>query len=162
MRISTWSSGQQGQGGQSRIVCSGSTWSTGFNKLCGINPDQHFYIHLDKHVRYVVIHLFTCLQVGFQHVDFTITSLSKNIPYKFGLWITQIDCFDGSSVMAPGEADKSQDQEDDFLPPGGCSQYHFGMEGIIKSFNFEGVQYLNNQNYKSCIRYKVDVSHLSS
>ena len=105
------------------LIISGSTWSTGFNKLCGINPDQHFYIHLDKHI-------------GFQHVDFTITSVSTNVPYKFGLWITQIDCFDGSSVMAPG----------------GCTQFHFGMEGIIKSFNFEGVQYLNNQNYKSCIR----------
>ena len=105
------------------LIVSGSTWSTGFNKLCGINPDQHFYIHLDKHI-------------GFQHVDFTITSVTSNIPYKFGLWITQIDCFDGSSVMAPG----------------GCTQFHFGMEGIIKSFNFEGVQYLNNQNYKSCIR----------
>ena len=30
------------------------------------------------------------LQVGFQHVDFTITSVSKNVPYKFGLWITQV------------------------------------------------------------------------
>ena len=48
----------------------------------------------------------------------------------------QIDCYDGSSVMAPG----------------GCTQLHFGLEGIIKSFNFEGVQYLNNQNYHSCIR----------
>ena len=60
--------------------------------------------------------------VGFQHVDFTITSVAANIPYKFGLWITQVDCFDGSSIMAPG----------------GCTQFHFGMEGIIKSFNFEG------------------------
>ena len=90
------------------------------------------------------------MQVGFQHVDFTITSVTKNVPYKFGLWITQvvkrnisqlksalqIDCYDGSSVMAPG----------------GCTQLHFGLEGIIKSFNFEGVQYLNNQNYHSCIR----------
>ena len=31
-------------------IFSGSTWSTGFNRLCGINPDQHFYIHLDKDV----------------------------------------------------------------------------------------------------------------
>ena len=77
-------------------------------------------------------------QVGFQHVDFTITSVTGNVPYKFGLWITQvrsperhpeyprlvqIDCYDGTSVMAPG----------------GCSQLHFGMEGVIKSFNFEGV-----------------------
>ena len=31
-------------------IFSGSTWSTGFNRLCGINPDQHFYVHLDKDV----------------------------------------------------------------------------------------------------------------
>ena len=61
--------------------------------------------------------------MGFQHVDFTITSVAAKIPYKFGLWITQVDCFDGSSIMAPG----------------GCTQFHFGMEGIIKSFNFEGL-----------------------
>ena len=36
--------------------------------------------------------------------------------------------------------------------PGGCTQYHFGNEGVIKSFNFEGVQYLGSQNYKICIR----------
>ena len=30
------------------------------------------------------------VQVGFQHVDFTITSVTKNVPYKFGLWITQV------------------------------------------------------------------------
>ena len=23
---------------------------------------------------------------------------------------------------------------------GGCTQYHFGMEGVIKSFNFEGTR----------------------
>ena len=195
------------------IFCSGSTWSTGFNRLCGINPDQHFYVHLDKNVcsfsiffllqfffqisttMFIMTKMFvSCIvpmffysarstlnntsvqvscdlfissqydlwvfdaQVGFQHVDFTITSVTKNVPYKFGLWITQvvrevfpsstffyvnqwpipsqIDCYDGSSVMAPG----------------GCTQLHFGLEGIIKSFNFEGVQYLNNQNYHSCIR----------
>ena len=87
---------------------SGSTWTTGFNKLCGINPDQHFYIHLDKEVsadRSASLADSPTLQVGFQHVDFTITSVTKNVPYKFGLWITQIDCFDGTSVMAPGVGD---------------------------------------------------------
>ena len=36
--------------------------------------------------------------------------------------------------------------------PAGCTQFHFGQAGIVKSFNFEGVQYLNNQNYRICIR----------
>jgi hypothetical protein len=52
--------------------------------------------------------------------------------------------------------------------PGGCAQYHFGNEGIIKTFNFEGVQYLAGHNYKICIRsqqgacyigYAADTNH---
>ena len=108
-------------------LLSGSIWNPGFHKICGINPDQHFYIHLDK-------------SIGFQHIDFTITSVATSIPYKFGLWMTQINCFEGSSLQAPG----------------GCTQFHFGKGGVIKSFNFEGVQYLNNQNYKTCIRSEVE------
>jgi hypothetical protein len=36
------------------------------------------------------------------------------------------------------------------LAPAGCTQFHFGSQGSVKSFNFEGVQYLNNQvsNFK--------------
>ena len=105
------------------LVVSGSIWNPGFHKLCGINPDQHFYLHLDK-------------SVGFQHIDFTITSVKPGVPYKFGLWISQVDCFEGSSIMAPG----------------GCTQLYFGNDGVIKTFNFEGVQYLNNQDYRSCVR----------
>ena len=56
------------------------------------------------------------------------------------MWITQIDCTENSIVQAPG----------------GCNQYYFGREGIIKTFNFEGVQYLANQNYKMCIRANQD------
>ena len=60
------------------------------------------------------------------------------VNYCLGIWITQINCNEavGGSIEAPG----------------GCTQYHFGDEGVIKSFNFEGVQYLGNQNYKICIR----------
>ena len=56
------------------------------------------------------------------------------------MWITQIDCTENSIVQAPG----------------GCNQYYFGKEGIIKTFNFEGVQYLAGQNYKMCIRANQD------
>ena len=42
------------------------------------------------------------------------------------MWITQIDCREASIVQAPG----------------GCNQYYFGREGTLKTFNFEGVQYL--------------------
>ena len=78
--------------------------------------------------------------------------LLLNINYKLGIWITQIDCKENSGIEAPG----------------GCSQYHFGNEGVIKTFNFEGVQYLADQNYKICIRsepgacfigYAADTNH---
>jgi hypothetical protein len=39
---------------------------SGFHKLCGINPDQHFYLHLNK-------------EMDFQHLDFTITSVAAGI-----------------------------------------------------------------------------------
>ena len=56
---------------------SGSAWNPGFRRLCGINPDQHFYLHLDT-------------QREFQHIDFTVTTVAAGVPYKFGLWITQV------------------------------------------------------------------------
>ena len=67
------------------------------------------------------------------------TILDKKVSqiYIFpGVWITQINCRDQSIVEAPS----------------GCTQYHFGQNGLIKTFNFEGVQYLAGQNYKMCIR----------
>ena len=72
--------------------------------------------------------------------------------FASGLWLTQIRCNEATAVRAPG----------------GCTQYHFGNEGVIKSFNFEGVQYLASQNYKICIRsesgacfigYAADTNH---
>jgi hypothetical protein len=44
------------------VACKLLTMS-GFHKLCGINPDQHFYLHLNK-------------EMDFQHLDFTITSVA--------------------------------------------------------------------------------------
>ena len=67
------------------------------------------------------------------------SSFSSKV-YKFGLWITQIEC-DGTSAM---EA------------PSGCTQYFLGQSGIIKTFNFEGVQYLASTNYNICIRTEKD------
>ncbi len=29
------------------VTVTGAVWPTGFNRLCGINPDQHFYVHVD-------------------------------------------------------------------------------------------------------------------
>lgn len=37
-------------------------------------------------------------------------------------------------------------------PPDGCLQYHTGIEGRFKTFNFDGNQHLQNQNYRICFR----------
>ena len=105
------------------LTVSGTIWPVGINRICGINPDQHFYVHFDD-------------GGNFEHIDFQITTSHANKPYKFGIWITQINCRGNSIVEAPG----------------GCAQYYFGQDGVIKTFNFEGVQYLSGQNYKMCIR----------
>jgi hypothetical protein len=39
-----------------------------------------------------------------------------------------------------------------FQAPTGCFQYFNSRAGVIKSFNFEGGQYWNNQNYRICVQ----------
>ena len=121
------------------LTISGTIWPTGINRICGINTDQHFYVHFND-------------VENFEHMDFQITTAQTSKPYKFGIWITQINCAEKSIVEAPG----------------GCNQYYFGKEGIIKTFNFEGIQYLAGQDYKMCIRseagacyvaFEADINH---
>ena len=69
---------------------------------------------------------------------------ASNLPIT-GIWITQINCAEKSIVEAPG----------------GCNQFYFGKEGIIKTFNFEGVQYLAGQNYKMCIRSEAGACYVA-
>jgi hypothetical protein len=53
------------------LLVTGTIWPLGFKRLCGINPDQHFYVHLND--------------VGnFEHIDFAVTTVHSNRPYKFG------------------------------------------------------------------------------
>ena len=49
--------------------------------------------------------------------------------YNWGLWITQLPC-DGSRLLTA---------------PTGCFQYFLESSGDLKSYNFQGGQYLNNQ-----------------
>ena len=58
--------------------------------------------------------------------------------YRFGFWITQVDC--SGVERSPIEA------------PKGCTQYYLGANGVVKSFNFEGVQYLTNHNYRDGLK----------
>ena len=39
-----------------------------------------------------------------------------------------------------------------FRAPTDCVQYHTGISGNIKSYNFAGAQLLKNQRYMNCIR----------
>ena len=52
-------------------LISGSIWPTGFGRICGINPDQHFYVHIGK-------------EEDFKHIDISITTVRINKSYKFG------------------------------------------------------------------------------
>ncbi len=133
---------------EQNMMISGTIWPIGVNRICGINPgflfktyytqsfrlsthatfpDQHFYIHFNDDEG---------AGPKNDYLDIHITTAFSSKPYKFGIWITQINCRELSVVQAPG----------------GCTQYYFGRNGLIKTFNFEGVQYLAGQNYKICIR----------
>ena len=61
------------------LTISGSVWPTGVGRLCGINPDQHFYIHFNDG------------KSNFQHIDFDIVTSHSNKPYKFGKYIWLIE-----------------------------------------------------------------------
>ena len=108
----------------------GPIWPTGFSRLCGLNSDQHFYVHINRE------------EEG-ETVDLIVNTVTQK-NYKFGFWITQIDCSVETSIAAPA----------------GCTQFHLGDQGTIKTFNFEGVQYLANQNYNICIRSELDACYM--
>eukprot|EP00095_Tigriopus_kingsejongensis_P008235 maker-scaffold591_size129331-snap-gene-0.19 protein:Tk08235 transcript:maker-scaffold591_size129331-snap-gene-0.19-mRNA-1 annotation:"hypothetical protein DAPPUDRAFT_305676" len=119
---------RQGNCADQFLVVGGDIWPTGLDKLCGINTDQHFYLHVDRE------------RAGQGsddeiNIDFTITTVNSK-SYKFGFWVTQVDCSSQPIIEAPS----------------GCTQYFMSTNGIIKTFNFEGVQYLANQNYRACFR----------
>ena len=62
---------QNGICNEQYLLVTGTIWPLGFKRLCGINPDQHFYVHLND--------------VGnFEHIDFAVTTVHSNRPYKFG------------------------------------------------------------------------------
>ena len=38
------------------------------------------------------------------------------------------------------------------MAPTGCAQYYVGEKGVVKSFNFEGLQYFVDQDIRICIK----------
>ena len=71
-----------GSSAQSTLVVGGDIWPTGFDKICGVNPDQHFYVHLDKEKQ--------AEAEGQATVDLTVTTTINGKLYRFGFWITQV------------------------------------------------------------------------
>ena len=68
-------------------IIAGSIWPTGFGRICGINPDQHFYVHIRK-------------EENFKHIDISITTVRINKSYKFGKRLySQFDGRDYESKM---------------------------------------------------------------
>ena len=68
----------------------------------------------------------TCNQLSF--------TLMKYNEQKFNIKFSQIEC--GSDMLAPPN----------------CLQYFTGLEGTIKSFNFDESVHLADQYYDICIR----------
>ena len=48
------------------LLVTGTIWPLGFKRLCGINPDQHFYVHLND-------------AGNFEHIDSTYNVIYANI-----------------------------------------------------------------------------------
>ncbi|XP_035714482.1 uncharacterized protein LOC118438397 [Folsomia candida] len=106
------------------LTVEGALWPTGLSPICGVNNDQHFYLHLEPWGGNTSL------------IDFKVVSVLKGKPYRFGIWLTQMDCAAFNVLKAPE----------------GCTQFFLSEVGTIKSFNFEGGRYLNGQNYQICIR----------
>ncbi len=107
----------------------GPIWPTGFTRLCGVNSDQHFYVHINPEEQGdtidIIINTVT-RQGSYDNSDKQIcssmptVSLFSRSRYKFGFWITQIDCSVDSNLEAPA----------------GCTQFHQGDQVQFFPGNF--------------------------
>ena len=78
-----------------------------------------------KYVEFVVVTVHDALLEG---ANFEVGK------YNWGLWITQLPC-DGSRLLTA---------------PTGCFQYFLESSGILRSYNYQGEQYLNNEVIMLC------------
>ena len=87
-----------------------------------VRPSTYFiFLHYStKYVEFVVVTVGDAL---------TKDGLFQAADYNWGLWITQLPC-DGSRLLTA---------------PTGCFQYFLESSGIIRSYNYQGDQNLNNQ-----------------
>ncbi|KAI1282099.1 hypothetical protein HDE_13160 [Halotydeus destructor] len=116
----------QGNCDQDRFIVSGQSSDDIIPPLCGYNPGQHMYIDLDDQAMQNPAATLVNLNV--------ITTGSRN--RWFDIKISYIPC------------------NSPFKAPRNCLQYHYALNGRIKSFNFDtfeqGFTYLNNLDYTIC------------
>lgn len=117
------------------------------NKFCGWNSDQHckqtnkssrFYQTLKTRLVCCAVYVQLTEPDGQDRtVEFTVDTTVADYLYRYSLVVQQIDC----RLPNPSQA------------PRGCFQYFYtGRSGVIKSFNYDGGQYTNNQSYRICVR----------
>ena len=106
------------------LTIQGTIWPLGVGSFCGKNEGQHFYIEVKQ-------------DSVLSFVKFIVSTRTMEA-YKWGLWISQLQCNADSHLVAPS----------------GCFQYFVRAQDIISSFNYGGGQYYNNQDYRICILAK--------
>ena len=74
----------RGECQQQSLQVRGSIYPLGVPSFCGVNTDQHFYIETNS-------------QGTSSYVEFSVNT-RVSLPYKWGLWITQISC-DGTRTI---------------------------------------------------------------
>ncbi|CAL4088915.1 unnamed protein product, partial [Meganyctiphanes norvegica] len=60
------------------LTVQGAVWPPGVQRICGTNTNTHFYIEVDDSVPFPYVELAVSSQAG--------------LSYRWGLWVTQIDC----------------------------------------------------------------------
>ncbi|XP_071515664.1 LOW QUALITY PROTEIN: uncharacterized protein [Panulirus ornatus] len=103
------------------LTVQGTVWRPGLRRLCGTNSDTHFYLEVEEGVPAPYVEVAVASQAG--------------LSYRWGLWITQIDCLNPSPLRAPT----------------GCFQYFPESSGVLKSFSFDDGQYYVDQHYRLCL-----------
>ncbi|XP_066974560.1 location of vulva defective 1-like [Macrobrachium rosenbergii] len=103
------------------LTVQGTIWRPGVQRICGTNSDTHFYLEVEEDIPSPFVEVAVSSQAG--------------LSYRWGLWLTQLDCHEPSAILAPS----------------GCFQYFTESTGEIKSFSFEDGEYYIDQHYRICL-----------
>ncbi|XP_050724061.1 uncharacterized protein LOC127002292 [Eriocheir sinensis] len=66
------------------LTVQGTIWKPGVDRICGTNSDTHFYLEVDEDAASPYVEVAVSSQAG--------------LSYRWGLWITQIDCLAPSPI----------------------------------------------------------------